>query len=60
MQILQEWLKNKVDFSRVVMADGKVFRLDGQDNWLSYYGSKGNKQMCLLRQQGGSYIMCHC
>ena len=58
MQIYQEWLKNRVDFSRVVMTDEKVFRLDGPDNWFSYYGSKGNKQMRLLRQRGGSSIMC--
>ena len=44
VQILQEWLKNRLDFSRVVMTDKKVFRLDGPDNGFSYYGSKG----CLL------------
>ena len=59
VKILQEWLKNIVDFSRVVMTDEKVFHLDGPDNWFSYYGSKGNKQMRLLRQQVGSSIMCH-
>ena len=59
-QILQELLKDRVDFSRVGMTDKKVFRLDGPDNWFSYYGSKGNKQMRLLRHQRGSSIMCHC
>ena len=53
-------LKNRVDFSRVVMTDEKVFSLDRPDNWFSYYGSKENKQMRLLRQQAGSSIMCHC
>ena len=60
VQILQEQLKNRVDFSRVFMTDGNMFRLDGPFNWFSYYVRKGNKQMPLLRQQGGSSIMCHC
>ena len=46
-QILQELLKDRVDFSRVGMTDKKVFRLIGPDNWFSYYGSKGNKNKCV-------------
>ena len=51
--IAKKCLKDRIDFSKVVMTDEKKFKLDGPDNWFTYQGGPTNRQQRAMRQQGG-------
>ena len=59
-EICTQWLKEQVQFKKVVMSDEKFFRLDGPDNWFSYSSKDNNCPKRNLRQQGGGGVMVHC
>ena len=55
----KNWLKENVIFSKIVMTDEKLFRLDGPQNGFSYYSQHNNIQKRQTRQQGGGGLMVH-
>ena len=55
-----KWLRDRIDFAKVVFTDEKKFNLDGPDNWLSYHLKRENQPRRQKRQQGGGGIMAHC
>lgn len=56
-EICKSWLKQNIDFNKVVMSDEKKFNLDGPDGWFSYYPVKGKKQTRQKSQQGGGGLL---
>jgi len=56
-EICKSWLKDRINFSSVIMSDEKKFNLDGPDGWFSYYPVSGKRQTRQRNQQGGGGIL---
>ena len=51
VRICKGWLRDRIDWDKVVFSDEKRFNMDGPDNWMTY--SRLGRRVCRNKRQGG-------